>query len=502
MSKNTIKRVIVLFLALTTSLLPVLSCADKQASETPDTSPTIVSEDDASETSAEVTETTRLEPDLAVRDFGGLEITLLGRQFTLGATVKQFSETGSDKEDGELMNDAVYKRNRYVEEKYNVVIISKISEDYGSLQGDISKEVLAGDSTFDAAFSNLTDGANLSASGHLVDLKTLPNIDFSQPWWDQRAVADFSIGGKLFFTTGDITPWSYTFPVVFVVNKEMIAQYALEDPYENVRNNAWTFDKLSEYMKAVASDLNGDGVTDRDDNFGLIAYRGNFSLMLSGGGENVVKKDSEDIPHLSLNNERAVNVAEKLYNLFNDKQSIFILEDYPNETYDSSYAKFREGTSLFISTWMSLVSMYRDLDMDIGLLPQPKYDGNQENYSHPLSDWWSSVLVVPQTNAKLEETGFILEALCAESMYTVRPAFYENTFTRKMLRDTDSEDMLDIILNSRTYDLGRLYNWGGVMGTIDSMAANTSFTFASAIESKSESIEIAIQKTLEQFATQ
>ncbi|GHU34613.1 hypothetical protein FACS1894105_01690 [Clostridia bacterium] len=494
--KNTNTRAVALMLTLSLAGSVFLSCSQNQSS---DNGTTAAGSRGGSTAISETTGQPRLKPDLEDRDFGGLEITLFGRNYDEADAVKMYSETSSEFETGEVMNDAVYKRNRYIEQKYNVAIKGKISEDFATLLSDIQKEIKAGDNTFDAAFASVSDAATLSQSGFLVDLHTVPNIDLSKPWWDQRAVADLSVGGKLFFTVGDITPWAYAFPEMFIVNKELLQKYALGNPYDDVRNNNWTFDRLGEYVRAVQDDLNGDGVIGTTDLQGLAAYRDTFSLMLLGGGESVFKKDSNDIPYFALNTERAVNVAEKLYNLLTEKNSVLIREDYPEDDFGDPYGKFRNGASLFITTWMSLVAMYRDLDMDIGLLPQPKYDSAQEFYSHPLSEWWTSALVIPQTNRKLDETGFILEALCAEGMYTVRPAFYESTLKGKMLRDDDSEEMLDIILNSRTFDLGRIYGWGGVMATLNSVLAQKTFVFASSMERLNGTVDTAIEKALAKF---
>ncbi|GHU34730.1 hypothetical protein FACS1894105_02040 [Clostridia bacterium] len=446
---------------------------------------------------------TRLAPDLQEKDFGGLELTFLSRKINdAGVSSKHYSEAASEEESGEMMNDAVYKRNRYIEDKYNVSIKRKLSEDYASLQSDIKKAVDAEDNSFDAAFASLFDGANLSQSNYFVDLNTVPNLDFEKPWWDQRAVENLSVGGKLYFVTGDITPWTYEFPTAVIVNKELIQSYSLEDPYQVVRDNKWTFDKLSEYCKQSSSDLNGNGETDLDDAFGLTLANETFALMFVGGGENFTQKGSGDIPYFALSSERSAGVAEKLYGIFTDQKSVLKLENYRGLDFEGLRNNFRKGNTLFYATWMSTIVLYRDLDIDIGLLPQPKYDSAQETYSHPISDYWATVLVIPSTNNKLAETGFILEALCAESMYTVRPAYYESTFKNKGLRDENSEEMLDIILDSLTYDLGRTYDWGGIAGTIGSIGAAKSFAYSSAIEQRADAVNKAIERTMAQFGVE
>jgi len=226
-------------------------------------------------------------------------------------------------------------------------------------------------------------------------------------------------------------------------------------------------------------------------------------MLFIAGGENFAKKDSNDLPYLTLNNDRAVNVADKLFDMFKDKQAIMVMEDhssgYSDPWSDVLRAQFRRGNGAFYPTWLAIFVIFRDLETDIGLLPLPKYDSNQDGYYHIISDWWASSIVVPATNSKPDETGFIIEALCAESKYTVRPAFYEQTLTRKMMRDEDSEEMLDIILESRSYDIGYIYNWNGIRGIFENMISSSAFSFSSEIEKKQAAIEKAMQKTIDNF---
>ena len=445
----------------------------------------------------------RLMPDLPERDFGGMAITLLGRLYEPEMTVKQFSETGSEEENGELMNDAVYKRNRAVEAKYNVKINGKISNDKGSLYNDIKKGVKAGDNSFDAAFPSIADSARLSQEGYLVNLREVPNLSLSKPWWDQRSVNSLSIGGKLYFAVGDITPWADPFTWIVVVNKELIAQNGLDNPYQLVRDNKWTLDKFYEMCAAVSGDTNGDGKIDEFDRHGVMSARENYVFTFIAAGESLVKKDANDMPYVAINTDRAVDVAQKIFNIMLDKQATLLVDDYTAGYSDPWFqvlrAQFRNGNGLFYMGGLEQMCIFRDLETDIGILPMPKYDSNQKEYYHILNMNWASSLAVPVTNVKLDDTGFILEALCAESKYTVRPAFFDSTLTRKMMRDEDSVEMLDIILASRSYDLGMIYNWGDINGIFSSMLGKQSFTFSSDIEKKKDAIEKQMQKTIDNF---
>ena len=60
-----------------------------------------------------------------------------------------------------------------------------------------------------------------------------------------------------------------------------------------------------------------------------------------------------------------------------------------------------------------------------------------------------------------ERSAVILEALAAESLYTVIPAFYEQVLDEKIARDDESKKMIEIITNSHVWDVGEFYVLGG-----------------------------------------
>ena len=52
----------------------------------------------------------------------------------------------------------------------------------------------------------------------------------------------------------------------------------------------------------------------------------------------------------------------------------------------------------------------------------------------------------------------IIEALSAESFYTVYPMFYERVLLGASARDAECKEMLRTIFSSRTYDIGMIYD--------------------------------------------
>ena len=81
-------------------------------------------------------------------------------------------------------------------------------------------------------------------SGYLKDLNELKYCDFTKEYWDQNCYKTLSIGGKIYYMVGDISAAMLSGSEVAFFNKNMISEFKLDNPYELVYNNEWTWEKL------------------------------------------------------------------------------------------------------------------------------------------------------------------------------------------------------------------------------------------------------------------
>ena len=91
--------------------------------------------------------------------------------------------------------------------------------------------------------------------------------------------------------------------------------------------------------------------------------------------------------------------------------------------------------------------------------------------------------------------------MACESMYTLTPAYYDIALKNKYLRDPESEEMLDIILSSRTFDLGGVYmfNWGSVGSIFTSLLSSGQTTYQSQYDKKIKSATKTMNKAVEKI---
>lgn len=92
----------------------------------------------------------------------------------------------------------------------------------------------------------------------------------------------------------------------------------------------------------------------------------------------------------------------------------------------------------------------RDIEVDYGYLPYPKFDENQENYVV-----WAAggMMAVPATAVDTERTGAIIEALSAISGKYLKDAFIEKYIEGKILRDAESVNVYRMMRENMTYEI-------------------------------------------------
>ncbi|MGM9625047.1 MAG: hypothetical protein ACI3XM_04980 [Eubacteriales bacterium] len=425
-------------------------------------------------------------------DFGGYAFRILDRseEDPNWFTIDVYAES----ENGDVINDAVYQRNRYLEENLNIRIEEqRVWHPYENTRVSI----MAGADDFDILTDGLQQLSTLATEGFLYDIRTMDRLHLEELWWDQDMNNDLSIGGKQFFCTGDISIMDNYGTWCVMFNKDIAASYDLPDIYALVRDGKWTIDVMYDMAKTATKDLDGNGKLDQNDQWGFLTETYNEYGLWASAGERITSKDQDDYPVLSAYSDRSVNVLQRVTEFTQDSAATIIAEKAQGD-YTYTNQKFGDGGALFIMAGMWLITKYRGYDINFGIVPTPKYDEAQTRYYNTYSYINCTAYSVPLTCADPTRTGVIMEAMAEISKYTLSPAYYDVALKGKFIRDDESAEMLDLILAHRAYDLGMIFNWGSLFTTITGLATAQSPDFASAYAKQ----ESAAQKDIEQFIEQ
>ena len=362
---------------------------------------------------------------------------------------------------GEALNDAIYMRNAEVETRLNVEIREINLSACHYAYSRVDRAVTAGSNDYDFFLSRLGIFMGRAQRGSIIDLHRLGEVDFANPWWDQSSVASLSIAHKLFAVASDITTMDNAATSAIVFNKQLLADHALPNPYQLVRDGNWTLETFFDMVRQVSADLNGDGVMDHHDRFGFLYQRDTLLSFFAGSGEAIGRKDENDLPFITINEDGAMTQMLRILEHLYDRDTAYNVMMLPVPDFNvGADALFQNDQGLFMWIRMANVVALRSMPTDFGILPIPKRDIHQAYHSSDVNSWTGVVLTVPATNIDYRETSIFLEFLAEASGRLVQPAYRDILLDGIIARDEDSLEMLDIIFNNRTFDIGAIGRFG------------------------------------------
>lgn len=414
---------------------------------------------------------TELTPDLPEADYGGYDFRIL-HWWVDGWESKLDKDLYSESETGDVLKDAVYRRNLKVEEQFNIKITLE-HQNNTVVPTTVKNMVAAGDDAYDLVYIRTYESPSVVTAGYLTDFNELSYVNLRQPWWDRNAAESLSIGGKLYLAASDINVIDKDATAVITFNKKMAADLNLPDLYYIVLDGKWTIDKMASLYKNASQDVNGDGSMSLDDIWGFIAGRDVPTAFFNGAGSTFASKDENDMPVYTFESEYNYAVADKIIEIMSDKTSFYNHHtgtDAAAVTDDNEYRQlFENGRGLFFWTRLDDVTAMRASETDFGILPTPKYQETQDRYYNLVSIHTAGLMSVPTSAGDLERTSVILESMAFESNSTVQPAYKDVALKGKYVRDEESLAMLDIIFESRVFDIGIVYGFGGFVSAFDSL---------------------------------
>ena len=472
--------------------LPLIACGE--TATTTDETATATASDTTTSPSSEYTD-----PGI---DFGGETFTVAAHVWDTPWQLANYNEVFIDEENGDFLNDAIVKRTQLIEEQFNLNLdIYPIAE--RNKPTELVTAALAGDDVYKFGLvMSASLPTMLGTEGMLVDLNSVPTLDFTHSWWDQNALDELNLFGVQYAALGDVNLYAKGGSVVNFFNKEMIEENGLENPYELVRSGKWTLDKMIEMATAVSRDLNSNGVPDIDDCFGFMGETDSMFYFLTGCDVRFSEHDDEKI-EITIMSERAVDAIAKIADLLNDKHVTLFDGDcpagYSNVYFEIMIPTLGNNRALFFSNNLLASLNMRDMEVDFGILPLPKYNEEQENYVSFSNTWFNDYVIIPSTNTDLERTGEVIEAMCYYSQQYVVPAFIDNAVMNKTIRDDDLGEMIELIFDTMEYDIALIFNWGGIQGTVTGMKSKSGQSYASVYEASKAAILAAVDETTEEL---
>ena len=375
------------------------------------------------------------------------------------------SETGLD-----LVKDAIYERNIATEARLGVTLEwteqAGDSNDLKAFVNYVQNAFNAG-TYYDIIATYSRTAASLSASGLLEDLNDVEDshLDLDMPWWPEAMLETCSIKDSLFFVSGDISTNLLHMMYAIYYNMDMLKDLGLDDPVKMVDEKTWTIDALIKMTTDVYLDL--DSSQDRSDNdrYGFCSNYFHLEAFYSGSGMKLLEP-ATDGKVLKISDDY---LSQKTVDLVDKLSAWFKLGDtfinppggkLPNDLV------FAEGRALFTQNRVYVADAQygggklRNADWEYGIVPNPLYDADQEDYitliGNPFTLW---CVMRGARNASMSTA--VMEVMGSEGYRKTSPALFENNMKYRYTPDSsnngDGARMFDIIRENISFDLGRFF---------------------------------------------
>lgn len=486
------KRLICVIISL---LLASSAAACGNSSAQPEETTAASAETTTESINVEVTETTFASADVPINDYNGAKFVILTTG-NGGQNIKHYLNSDAETENGDNINNAIYKRNLIIEERFNVDISQY---DSGNVVSDAKKSISAGDDAYQLIIYNYTNLHSLATGGFLTNMLDLDYLDLEAEWWDINMKNELAISDKLYFDTGDIHLYDDMRVSCAYFNKGLWEKYGLEDPYSLVNEGKWTIEKMKHLGSNVTSDIDGNGILDQFDLWGIVSEYAGVTDFYLGTGERFISNDNGSL-HIELGSEKSITVASDILDFMRDGENIFMAENIKSDDiWKYASTIFQEDRALIrTSCFENIPRDYRAMDTDFGVLPIPKYDeGQEKHYTLARTDGYGAA--IPVSVSDTDFAAIITESLACESLNLLRPAFYEISLQGKVLRDNESEGMLDIIFANKAYDIGYLYSIGGLADSIRNQVTKKTADVSSAVAKVIPKTEKELQKLIDTY---
>lgn len=380
-------------------------------------------------------------------------------------TMREFQST-SDTQTGDIIDDALLKRNNEVETRLGVELEFAFKKGNSDNMSTFIQAVEAGeiDKTYDIVASYSRVAPKLALTGKSADLYQLEYMyDLQKPWWAPALVKEATIADQIYFCSGDISTNLLWMMQGMFFNKLLIEQYNLDDPYELVLNNDWTFSKFVSMAEGKYQDTDGanSGKKSKDDIFGYCVYEVCIDdFQISAGINAVANTDGLLADTGKFSDDTISELITDLINFLSSNDAFY---------QDSTSLRniFFEQRALFMNDRMFVIAgkdnaaNQTKIDFEYGVVPVPKYKLSQPQYLSNIGHTFT-IYSVPSClgDERQQISGAVLECLASEGYRNVTPQVFEVAMKTKYSEDQEAAHMFDLIKNNLCFDMSRMFDIG------------------------------------------
>ncbi len=353
-----------------------------------------------------------------------------------------------------IVDQALVLRNAKVEDRYSVFIQRQDNDgaQYAHLNQVLTDCTMQAD-RFDLAMTYVYESAPLITNGFVLNWNNLRYTHLDESHWIQGMNNRFSVRDAIYTAISKMCISTVGQTVAMYYNRDLGDQWKgeefSEDLITTILDGGWTYDELMKIVNEYNfDDATGDGRTP-DDGFGYYMSRDWFIDTWHAAWqipmiENTVEDGLKDVYW----SEKLTTYVDRMHTMYYQTPGIYY------GTQGDARTAFSTRKALFVADDLNAsINYYNNyVEDNFTIIPQPKFDENQENYYSAMFDNYS-VMSIPIT-ANADVVSLLVEALSISSEMHVYPAYKHDALQGQATSDVDS--MFDIVLESVSWDIGTL----------------------------------------------
>ena len=393
-----------------------------------------------------------------------------GQNFVIVTSPRTWAHTEMvlNESDGDVIGNAIFERTLNVNARLNINLRAKSTP--GSALSAARNDIFNNLYAYDLYVIYPHDALTLFQEGRFADQETIDSIDFGNPWWETNFNDEVNVSTAKYVTYNQSNLVLYSGFYLWAFNKSIVAGSNLDNPYEMIENNEWTWANAYEMMKKVTTDVNSDGsaAIKDGDTFGLVGQVNHLQNLILSSGETIGRRNSDGV--LTYNGLSAgyVDAFEKFTNYFiaSNESAIASTDDFKGYTSSSGLANyvnyFNEGKALFLSTATNEVVSIRQSGVEYGVVVVPKYSAEQDEFITPVYKGVDGFAIPKRKDTDMMNiTGTVLETLGAYSYNNLIDLHIGNVLHYRAANDPTAKEMIDLAYSNPMIDVCLANNFGG-----------------------------------------
>ena len=355
---------------------------------------------------------------------------------------------------GDIIDDLALERNLKVEDKFNVRL-TQVSLPANDFFNSLKSDYLSGLPGCDLVIAPADLLDYFVTFSMYTNVNTL-GVDFTKPCYNKSAMDAMTTGVITYAAAGSLTDSPEDAYCVFL-NRTLLRELGGEELTRTVLDGKWTWASLGSLSSAAAKKNGYYGLC------GSVDDKTFINLFWASTGVHFFTNEPPLNPQIALDSASASGITKLISGTINGGA---YYNDKAKQT-KNAYDLFSEGKCLFYISRISQFTSLRSSGISVGVLPLPKFNEEQSDYSSYIDNTFQ-VTYVPVNCPDRARAGVILDALSTSSYNMVNNA-YLSLYMHIYLSSNDEALIVNKVFESQFFDIGF------VLGPVYNQFASASF---------------------------